>query len=117
EAPSPPSGVIVMLSDSAGKVVATQNAAPFTLDLGSLLIGVVSDKSAQSAGFAPLNAVTLPDAARSINVVSLDTSTFPDTSEALSSFDMLVLDEFNTHALDAAQLTALQTWVNQGGSL
>lgn len=117
EAPSQPAGVIVTLSDSAGKVVATQNAAPFTLELGSLLIGVLSNQSAQSAGFAPLNAVTLPDASRSINVVSLDASTFPDTAEALSSFDMLVLDEFNTHALNAAQLTALQTWVNQGGSL
>ncbi len=117
EAPSQPSGVIVMLSDSAGKVIATQNSAPFTLDLGSLLIGVLSDQSAQSAVFAPLNAVTLPDAGRSINVVSLDTGTFPDTAEALSSFDILVLDEFNTRALDAAQLTALQTWVNQGGSL
>src|SRR5260370_2369336 len=38
-------------------------------------------------------------------------------SEVLGNFDVIVLDNFNTNKLSIAQLTALQTWVNQGGAL
>ena len=117
ENPTVPTGVIATLSDRAGKVVATQIDTPSTLDLNWLLIGILSDQSSQSAGFAPLNNVTPPDARLSVGTISLDASTFPDTTEALSNFDMLVLDDFNTRSLDPAQLAALQTWVNRGGSL
>jgi hypothetical protein len=117
ESPSVPRGIIVTLSDNKGKVIATQTAAPFTLDPGSLLIGVLSDETAQGAGFSPLSAASLPDPTRSIEIAGLDANTLPDIAEVLGNFDVIVLDDFNTNALNARQLAALQTWINQGGSL
>jgi hypothetical protein len=117
ESPSVPLGVVATLSDNNGKVIATQAVTPFTLDQGSPLIGILSDQTAQGAVITPLSAVSLPDPTRSIQVAALDASTTPDMAEALGNFDVIVLDDFSTSALDAAQLAALQTWVNQGGAL
>jgi len=47
----------------------------------------------------------------------LDATTFPDNSVILRNFDLLVLDNFTTASLSQRQLNALQSWVNQGGSL
>ena len=117
ESPSAPRGIIATLSDNKGRVIATQAAAPFTLDQGSLLIGVLSDETAQGAGFSPLTAVSLPDPTRPIEIAGLDAGTLPDIAEVLGNFDVIVLDDFNTNALNAGQLAALQTWINQGGTL
>jgi len=117
ESPSVPLGVVATLSDNNGKVIATQPVAPFRLDQGSPLIGILSDQTAQGAVITPLSAVSLPDPTRSIQVVALDASTLPDMAEALGNFDVIVLDDFSTSALNPAQLAALQTWVNQGGAL
>jgi hypothetical protein len=117
ESPSVPLGVVATLSDNNGKVIATQPVAPFTLDQGSPLIGILSDQTAQGAVITPLSAVSLPDPTRSIQVAALDASTLPDMAEALGNFDVIVLDDFSTSALNPAQLAALQTWVNQGGAL
>ena len=40
----------------------------------------------------------------------------PDMAEVLENFDVIVLDNFNTSTLNHAQLNALQTWINRGGS-
>jgi hypothetical protein len=117
ENPTLPKGIIATLSDSHGKVIATQTDAPYRLRPGSTLIGILSDQAAESAGFAPLSTVTLFDPTRDIETATLYASTLPDMSEALGNFDIIVLDDFNTSTLNTAQLTALQTWVNQGGAL
>jgi hypothetical protein len=118
ESPSVPLGVVATLSDNNGKMIATQTVVPFTLDRGSpLLIGILSDQTAQGAVITPLSAVSLPDPTRPIEVAALDASTLPDMAEALGNFDVIVLDDFSTSTLNPAQLAALQTWVNQGGAL
>src|SRR5260370_214091 len=117
ESPSVPLGIVATLSDNNGKVSATQPDTPFTLDQGSPLIGILSNQTAQGAVITPLSAVSLPDPTRSIQVAALDASTLPDMAEALGNFDIIVLDDFSTSALNPAQLAALQTWVNQGGAL
>lgn len=117
ECPSVPRGVVATLSDNNGKVIATQAVTPFTLDQGSPLIGILSDQTAQGAGFTPLSDVSLPDHERSIQMATLDASTLPDMAEALGNFDVIVLDDFSTSTLNVSQLAALQTWVNQGGAL
>lgn len=117
ETPMLPRGILVALSDSHGKVIAAQRATPFTLSPGSLLVGILSDLPPQSEGFSSLNTVSLPDPTRSIELASLDASTLPDMAEVLANFDAIVLDDFSTARLTAAQLSALQTWVNQGGAL
>ena len=117
ESPSTPRGIIATLSANNGKVIVTQTAVPTTLRQGALLIGILSDQTAQGAGFNPLSAVSLPDQNRSISMATLDNSTLPNIAEPLGNFDVIVLDDFTTSTLKAAQLSALQTWINQGGVL
>ncbi len=117
ESPSTPAGVIATLSDQRGKVVATAKDEPSVVDYGTVLIGILSDQSAQNGGFAPLSAATLPDPARSLTLLPLSASTLPDMAETLANFDIIILDNFTTRSLSAAQITALQTWVNRGGAL
>jgi hypothetical protein len=117
ESPAIPQGIIATLSGSNGKVISTQTAKPFTLVQGSLLIGILSDHTAESSGFSSLSNVSLPDPARSIELASLNVSTMPDVAEVLDNFDVIVLDDFTTSSLNSAQLSALQTWINRGGVL
>ncbi|HEY6540605.1 MAG TPA: hypothetical protein VIZ18_06695, partial [Ktedonobacteraceae bacterium] len=117
ESPSTPRGIIASLLNAQGKVVAVNKDEPSVVDPGSVMIGILADQSAQNGGFAPLNAATLPDPARSLTIVPLDASSLPDTAETLADFDILILDNFPTSTLSAAQITALQTWVNRGGAL
>ncbi len=114
ESPAIPRGIIATLRNNKGKVVATQMSTPYTLRAGSLLVGILSS---QDAGFSPLDAASLPDPTRSIERVTLNASTLPDMAEVLGNFDVIVLDDFTTSTLTTSQLTALQTWVNQGGTL
>lgn len=114
ESPAIPRGIVATLRNNKGKVVATQMSRPYTLRPSSLLVGILSS---QDGGFSPLDAVSLPDPTRSIEKVSLNASTLPDIAEVLGNFDVIVLDDFPTSTLTSSQLTALQTWVNQGGAL
>jgi hypothetical protein len=117
ESPSLPRGIIVTLSDKNGKAITTQTAMPYILQASSLLIGILSDQTAEGTGFSPLNAVSLPDPTRSIELATLNASTFPDIAEILDNFDVIVLEDFDTSLLNANQLNALETWINQGGAL
>ncbi len=117
ESPSTPRGIIATLSASNGKVIVTQTAVPATLRQGTLLIGILSDQTAQGAGFNPLSAVSLPDPTRPIEMATLDASTLPNMAEPLGNFDVIILDDFTTNTLSSTQLSALQTWINQGGIL
>jgi hypothetical protein len=117
ESPSIPRGIIATLSDKNGRVITAQNATPYALDNGSLLVGILSDQTAEGSGFSPLSTVSLPDSYRSIQLATLNASTLPDMAEILDNFDVIVLEDFNMSLLNSAQLSALETWVNQGGVL
>ena len=117
ENPAIPRGILATLSDNNGKVITTQTAKSLSLDASTLLVGILSDQTAQGTGFSPLSAVSLPDPSRSIELATLSASTLPDMAEVLDNFDVIVLEDFNVSLLNAAQLSSLQTWVNQGGVL
>src|SRR5713226_7826020 len=117
KSPATPRGIIASLSNERGKVVATANDEPSVVDLSSVLIGILSDQSSQNGGFAPLSAATLPDPTRSLTILPLDAGSLSNTDETLANFDVIILDNFTTRSLSAAQFTALQTWVNRGGAL
>jgi hypothetical protein len=106
--------VTVKLLDSSGNVVGSQNATLTPLLPGDILIGILSD---QSSGFNPLGAVALPNQGSSIFLEFLNNTTMPGMAAALKNFNVIVLDNFTTSNLSVAQLSALQTWVNQGGTL
>ena len=106
--------VTVKLLDSSGKVVGSQTATLNPLMPGDILVGILSD---QSSGFGPLSAAPLPNQGGSVITEFLNASTMPSFSTVLKNFNVIVLDNFTTSNLSAAQLTALQTWVVHGGAL
>ena len=116
ETPAVPQGIVATLSDNKGKVITTQTASPYILHSGSLLIGILSDHTAESPEFSSLSKVSLPDPGRAIELATLNASTMPDVAEVLDNFDVIVLDDFTTSTLNPAQLSALQTWINRGGA-
>ena len=116
ETPAEPQGIVATLSDDKGKIITTQTSTPFILHSDSLLIGILSDYTAESPEFSSLSKVALPDPERSVELATLNASTMPDMAEMLENFDVIVLDNFNTSTLNHAQLNALQTWINRGGS-
>src|SRR5436309_14594638 len=61
ETPSVPQGIVASLSDHNGKAITTQSTKLFTLRPGSLLIGILSDHTAESREFSSFNNVSMPD--------------------------------------------------------
>ena len=110
-----PLGFVATLFDSQGRTVTAQTTGlGYPIIPGDLFIGVLSDNS---AGFNALSSVNLPHQTDSLTLSTLDSSTFPDNSAVLKNFDIIILDNFNSSTLSAAQLTTLQIWINQGGIL
>jgi len=110
----PPHGIMAQLLDTHGHAVVTQQATPAYLNPGDILVGIFSDNY---AGFSPLSTVTLPNSYSSVALAPLDATTMPTTTTVLSSFDVIILDDFATATLSPAQIQTLQAWVNQGGTL
>lgn len=106
--------ITVKLLDSGGLVVRSQTVALNPLQPNDVLVGVLSDSS---KGFGPLNAVALPNQNGSVALQFLDASTMPATAAILQNFDVIVLDNFTSGTLSAAQMAALQGWVQRGGAL
>lgn len=106
--------IVVRLLDSGGNVVRSQTVALNPLQPGDALVGVLSDSA---VGFGSLNAVALPNQGGSVALQFLDASTLPSTPALLANFDALVFDNFTSGTLNAAQLSALQSWVQRGGTL
>jgi len=106
--------VTVKLLDRSGHNVGSQTAPLTPLMPGDVFIGVLSD---QSSGFSSLSALSLPNQGGSIVLEFLNANTMPTMAAALKNFNIIVLDNFTTTNLSAIQLNALQSWINQGGSL
>src|SRR5215472_7210485 len=109
-----PHGILAQVRDIHGHVVVTQQASPEYLNPGDILVGIFSDNF---AGFSPLGAVTLPNRYSAIGLAPLDAATMPATTTVLSSFDVIVMDDFPTATLSRAQMRTLEAWVSQGGAL
>ncbi len=107
-------GITVKLLDSSGNMVRSQTTTLDPLQPGDVLIGVLSDTT---SGFGPLNAVALPNQSGSVAIQFLDAGTLPTIPALLQNFDVIVLDNFTSGTLNAVQLSALQTWVQRGGTL
>ena len=106
--------VTVKLLNSSGQIVASQTAPLIPLSQGDVFIGVLSD---QNTGFSSLSALPLPNQGGSMILEFLNANTMPTMAAALNNFNIIVLDNFTTANLSAIQLSALQNWTNQGGSL
>jgi len=105
--------LVVKLLDSSGSTLGSQTATLNPLMSGDVLVGILSD---QISGFGPLSLAPVPNQNGSVIIEFLNASTVPTMAAALKNFNAIVLDNFTTSSLSAAQLSALQSWVNQGGS-
>jgi hypothetical protein len=106
--------ITINLLNSNGQTVSKQTSTLNAIGTGDIFVGVLSD---QTTGFAPLNAVPLPNQGGAMIVEHLSATTMPALAEVLENFDVIVLDNYTTSNLSQAQLNALDTWVNQGGTL
>jgi hypothetical protein len=104
----------VNLLDSNGNVVSTQRQRISAVGQNDVFVALLSDLN---TGFSQLYGIPLPNQGGSMIVEALNASTLPDKAAILKNFDLIILDNFTTSNLSADQLTALQSWVNQGGAL
>ncbi len=105
---------VALLDANRQKVGPPQAVTLHALQSSDFFVGVLSDSS---TGFGSLSGLSLPQQPSSVIVEALNATTMPGSAAALDNFNLLVLDNFNTSTLSAAQLDALQHWVNQGGTL
>lgn len=111
----PGSGVqgLVNVSFLAGKtVLASASAAPIGVDTSALLIGVLSSGPSEMAWIGPAIQQHV-----TTHVIQLSPATVDPVPEALATFDIIALTNVDTSQLDRAQLNALQSYVQNGGSL
>lgn len=111
-----PIGFVATLRDGHDKVAAIQTVMRgYSVRTGDLFIGMLSNHSIDK--FNALSNVVIPHQSDSLTLSPLDASTLPANVAALKAFDILILDDFDLSTLSSDQLTALQTWVGQGGVL
>lgn len=104
-----PSTVSVRIVQN-GRVLASTNSQ--TGSVAMTLIGVLSDQSTALDGFAAVHPGSI-----SANVVHLSLENVGDSGILLRAFDLLVIDDFATDTLTAAQRSAITDYVQNGGAL
>ncbi len=109
-----PDGIMVKLIDDHNQILSARTKMINVPDGGLITIGILSD---QHTGFETLKNLNLPTQQTPINFTFLDAKTLPTQTTVLNNFDAIVLDNFTTSSLRPEQVSALQTWVNQGGAL
>jgi hypothetical protein len=105
-----PSMTVTVRIVKSGRILARQDAAGTRS--ASTLIGVLSDDSTALDDFAVIHPGGV-----SASVVHLGLADLVDSSLALRSFDLLVVDDFATDGLSATQRSAIADFVQTGGHL
>lgn len=105
-----PSMTVTVRIVKNGRILASQDAAGTRS--ASTLIGVLSDDSTALDDFAVVHPGGL-----SASIVHLGLADLVDSSLALRSFDLLVVDDFATDGLSATQRSAIADFVQTGGHL
>ncbi len=109
------SPVTIDLLDSNDHKVASQTSSPNSISSNTIIVGILST---QPNNFGMLNsALSSVLNASIIQTKTLTATTLPNKAEILRNFDAIVIDNFATQTLTPEQITALQSWVNQGGVL
>lgn len=107
--------VFVAIRDEQEHIITTQTSQPGSaIRPNDLLVGILAGPGAD---FTALNTVVVPHQMGSLTSTALNASTLPAIEAVLENFDVIVLDDFPTNTLSAAQRAALHTWVNRGGVL
>lgn len=106
--------VSVNLIDKAGHRVTHKDVAPANNTTNITLIGVLSDTP---NNFSQLNIALASLFSTAGQQKNLTAASFPTQAAVLKNFDVLVIDNFASATLSTEQLSALQSWINQGGNV
>lgn len=111
-------GLVATLRNEYNQIMATQTKQLPQNEIkpGDFWVGILSQNA--SALTEQLNQVSL-QGMESLpnNIYALNAHTLPDTETALENFDLIILENFPSATLKSGQITALRSWVNQGGIL
>ena len=113
-----PGGFVATLRNEYNQTVATQTRQLLQDEIkpGDFWIGILSQNT--SSLTQQLNQVSLPSMeSLPNNIYALNANTLPDMETALENFDLIIVENFPSATLRPAQITALRSWVNQGGIL
>lgn len=100
----------VQVVDRDGRVLMTQKTAASPVVNITLLVGLIAGQR----GALSLISGTIADGiARSTMLIDVPLTDLPERSEALASFDWLVVNDVDTSSLTPGQKTALEAWVGQ----
>ena len=107
----------VTVVNTKGKSVASQQFGTTALAEASPLVGAFSD-TFDSLNYLRLLAFGIDTEQKLGNqFIRLDQNTMPSSLDMLQSFNVIVINDFDTKSLSAAQTTLLRTWVQNGGIL
>mgnify|MGYP001332727228 CR=1 FL=1 len=115
---STPLGLVATLRNEHNQTVATQirQLSQDQIKPGEFWIGVLSQNAPSLT--QQLNQVSLPGMeSLPNNIYALNANTLPDTETALENFDLIIVENFPSATLRPRQISALRSWVNQGGIL
>ncbi|GAA0182393.1 hypothetical protein SH2C18_47800 [Clostridium sediminicola] len=83
----------------------------------SVLIGILSDKQDNVSYTGDLGNFNFSNNSVLSKGVQLDENIFPENNNTMESFDILIINDFDTSKFNEKQYSALKTWVNNGGTL
>lgn len=106
----------IELLDDNEKVIYAETDTVLLHSIGeSIMVGILSDDYSALNYF---DGVPVSDSVQiTTNTLELTTASFPDTPEALSILNCILIDNYDTANLSDKQYDALKSWVNNGGVL
>lgn len=109
------SKIHVILKDKSGQALLTQTMSfDVSRNMGRLLIGVLSDR-AEELNY--LDEISLDYGMVQSEMIVMDEELFPKDAKGLELLDLLVISHYETDRLSEAQIRAVKTWVENGGTL
>ena len=111
----------VKILDESGNTASSVNAETTSLSAEQMITAVVTDT--RSNGLDYLNNLAVAEdiynrSGYTTNYVTfLDRDSLPENSAVMSSFGVVIIDDFNSASLSDEQKKALSSWVENGGLL
>ena len=106
--------VEVMLYEGEECLAERREAVSISSDGAELLIGLLSDTPGK---LDFLNGVSVAKTALRARTIELEPDTLPQNALELEQLDLIVISNFNTARINEEQLSAIETWAENGGVL
>lgn len=111
----------VVLTDTREQIVASRTLFASAVDSQLVMAGVLTDNRQAAARLRWLHVDTWSwtpgTSILNERLILLDESMIPSSANALSSFNLLIIDDFDLARLSDAQVDAIYEWTNSGGTL